>query len=264
MKFEYGKAPIKYTNGVPSHLAGEWPGITSCKFHSYKRVIHPVNSGIIFNEKEPLAPPTRKLLGPKGPTPEYIFKPSCKMVKPLTSHKDRQEGIKYIPFPSKEPELRKERKHNFEYKEEQDRIEFEKAKNMNNNNIVKKEFKLMGLIGFSKKPYKGIPFAIRPGNAFNRRLLNNLEMNDDDNDLEIKNSKELTKKQIRIIKKKKKEEEKKDYENMIKYMKNLDEWDKKHIYKPQDKPQIPPENNEVNNEVENVNKNEPEQENKNK
>ncbi len=38
MKFEYGKAPIKYTNGVPSHLAGEWPGITSCKFHSYKRV----------------------------------------------------------------------------------------------------------------------------------------------------------------------------------------------------------------------------------
>ena len=80
MKFEYGKAPIKYTNGVPSHLAGEWPGITSCKFHSYKRVIHPVNCGIIFNEKEPLAPPNRKLLGPKGPTPEYIFKPSCKMI----------------------------------------------------------------------------------------------------------------------------------------------------------------------------------------
>ena len=45
------------------------------------------------------------------------------MVKPLTSHKDRQEGIKYIPFPSKDPEPRKERKHNFVYKEEQDRIE---------------------------------------------------------------------------------------------------------------------------------------------
>ena len=118
MKFEYGKAPIKYTNGVPSHLAGEWPGITSCKFHSYKRVIHPVNCGIIFNEKEPLAPCTRKLLGPKGPTPEYIFKPSCKMVKPLTSHKDRPEGIRYIPCPSKNPEPRRERKHNFEYKDD--------------------------------------------------------------------------------------------------------------------------------------------------
>ena len=36
----------------------------------------------------------------------------------------------------------------------------------------------------------------------------------------MKNNKEMTKKQIRIYQKKKKEEEKKDYENMIKYMKN--------------------------------------------
>ena len=262
MKFEYGKAPIKYTNGVPSHLAGEWPGITSCKFHSYKRVIHPVNCGIIFNEKEPLAPSTRKLLGPKGPTPEYIFKPSCKMVKPPTSNKDRPEGIKYIPCPSKNSETRRERKHNFEYKEEKDRIEFEKASNMSNNNIVKREFNLMGLIGFAKKPYEGIPFTICPGNVFNRRMMNNLIMDDES---EIKNKKDLTKKQIRIIEKRKKEEEKRDYENMMRYMKNLDEWDKKYIYKPQPKPQIPPENtNNVNDELENQNKNQTEQENKNK
>ena len=259
MKFEYGKAPIKYTNGVPSHLAGEWPGITSCKFHSYKRVIHPVNCGIIFNEKEPLAPPNRKLLGPKGPTPEYIFKPSCKMVKPLTSHKDRPQGIKYIPCPSKTSEPRRERKHNFEYKEEQDRIEFEKAKNMNNNNIVKKEFNLMGLIGFAKKTYEGIPFTICPGNVFNRRMFNNLNMDDES---EIKNKKDLTKKQIRIIQRKKKEEEKKDFESMMNYMKNLDEWDKKYIYKPQSPPQSPPENtNNVNNELESENKNISEQDN---
>ena len=93
MKFEYGKAPIKYTNGVPSHLAGEWPGITSCKFHSYKRIIHPVNCGIIFNEKEPPMPPNRKLLGPKGPTPEYVFlnqvvKWLNKLVIDRTGHKD--------------------------------------------------------------------------------------------------------------------------------------------------------------------------------
>ena len=261
MKFEYGKAPIKYTNGVPSHLAGEWPGITSCKFHSYKRVIHPVNCGIIFNEKEPLAPPNRKLLGPKGPTPEYIFKPSCKMVKPLTSHKDRPQGIRYIPCPSKEPHPRMERKHNFEYKEEQDRIEFEKAKNMNNDGIVKKEFNLMGLIGFAKKPYDGIPFTITPGNAFNRRMLNNLNMGDD-NDIKI--NKDLTKKQLKIIERKKKEEEKKDYENMMNYMKKLDEWDKKYIYKPNSPTQSPPSNNNVNNELENENKNPPELEKNNK
>ena len=260
MKFEYGKAPIKYTNGVPSHLAGEWPGITSCKFHSYKRVIHPVNCGIIFNEKEPLAPPTRKLLGPKGPSPEYIFKPSCKMVKPLTSHKDKPEGIRYIPCPSKNSIPRKERKHNFDYKEEQDRIEYEKAKKMTNNNIVKKEFNLMGLVGFAKKPYEGIPFTIRPGNAFNRKILNGLNMDDEN---EIKNKKDMTKKQIRIIEKKKKEEEKKDYENMIKYMKNLDEWDKKYIYKSKPQPENqPPESNNIN-EQEGENQNKNEQENKN-
>ena len=256
MKFEYGKAPIKYTNGVPSHLAGEWPGITSCKFHSYKRVIRPVNNGIIFNEKEPLAPSTRKLLGPKGPSPEYVFKPSCKMVKPLTSHQDKPEGIRYIPCPSKNPIPRKERKHEFEYKTEKDRVEFEKAKNMNNNNIVKKEFNLMGVIGFAKKTYEGIPFTIHPGNAFNRRMYDEMEKDDKN---EFNNNKALTKKQKRIIEKKKKEEEKKDYENMMKYMKDLDEWDKKHIYKPQPQPNPQPDNNNVaNNEIkeENQDKNE--------
>ena len=52
---------------------------------------------------------------------------------------------------------------------------------------------------------------------------------------------------------------------MMRYMKNLDEWDKKYIYKPQSKPQSPPDNtNNANNELEseNQNKNTPEQENK--
>ena len=178
------------------------------------------------------------------------------MVKPLTSHNDKPEGIKYIPCPSKTSIPRKERKHNFEYKEEKDRIEFEKAKNMSNNNIVKREFNLMELIGFAKKPYEGIPFTIHPGNAFNKRILDGLIMDDDNN---MKNEKDMTKKQLKIIKKKKKEEERKDYENMMKYMKNLDEWDKKYIYKSQPPSNEPPSgeknpNNEL--EGENQNKNE--------
>ena len=228
MKFEYGKAPIKYTDGVPSHLAGEWPGKTSCKFHSYKRVIHPVDNGIIFNEKEPLAPSTRKLLGPKGPTPEYIFKPCCKMVKPLNNHKDKPEGIKYIPCPSKIPAPRREKKHEFMYQIEKDKVEFEKAKNMSNNNIVKREFNLMGLVGFKKKPYEGLPFTICPGNVFNARIMSTLNMGDDN-----ENKQGMTKKQIRLMEKKKKEEKKKEHEDILEYMKNLDSWDKKYIYKPQ-------------------------------
>ena len=237
MKFEYGKAPIKYTNGVPSHLAGEWPGIISCKFHSYKRVIHPVNSGIIFNEKEPPVAPNRKLLGPKGSTPEYIFKLSCKMVKQIGDRKDRPQGLKYIPCPSKTPIPRKERRQNFPYKEEMDKIEVEKVKNMTNSNAVGKEFKLMTLIGFAKKPYEGLPYIIKPGNKFNRILLNSLKMDDSKEDM-----KNMTKKQIRMLEKNIKKEERKNLGNDIKYVQNLNEWDKIHIYKQKSQPVIPPEN----------------------
>ena len=53
MHFEYGNAPLSYIDGVPAHKAGEWPGLKSCKFHSYKRVIRPSCQGIIFNGKSP-------------------------------------------------------------------------------------------------------------------------------------------------------------------------------------------------------------------
>ena len=242
MQFIYGKAPIKYTNGVPSHLAGEWPGITSCKFHSYKRVIHPVNSGIIFNQKELPAPVSRKLLGPKDPTPEYVFKPCCKMVQQIFERGDRPEGKRYIPFPSKTPIPRKERRHNFPYKEEMDKIEVEKIRNMNNSNMVLKEFKLLSLIGFAKKPYEGLPYIIKPGNKFNRNLFNSIQMDDNNED-----RKNMTKRQIRSLERKKRIEEKKNLGNDIKYVEDLIKWDKKYIYKPVNQVEEPSPNNDDNN-----------------
>ena len=242
MQFIYGKAPIKYTNGVPSHLAGEWPGITSCRFHSYKRVIHPVNSGIIFNQKEPPAPVRRKLLGPKGPTPEYVFKPCCKMVEQIFERGDRPEGIRYIPFPSKTQIPRKERRHNFPYKEEMDKIEVDKIKNMTNSNVVMKEFKLLSLIGFAKKPYEGLPYIIKPGNKFNYKLLNSLPMDDDKEDI-----KNMTRRQIRLLERKKRMEEKKNLGNDIKYVEDLIKWEKKFIYKPPSQPEEPAPENDTNN-----------------
>ena len=53
MQLHYGKAPINYIDGVPAHLAGEWPGLKSSKFHSYRKIIYPISQGVIFNEKEP-------------------------------------------------------------------------------------------------------------------------------------------------------------------------------------------------------------------
>jgi len=156
MKFEYGKAPIKYIDNIPSHKAGEWPGIKPCKFHSYKRVIRPTNCGIIYNENEPPLPPKRKLLGPTQPTPEYIFKPCCKMVAEQNNHIDKPQGLRYIPFDSKEAKPRAEKRHEFPYKREKERIEIENNKKMSNENMVKNEFKLIMNIGFAKRPYANL------------------------------------------------------------------------------------------------------------
>ena len=154
MQFVFGKAPLNYIDNVPAHKAGEWPGIKSCRFHSYKRVIRPVNSGIIFNENEPILPPRRKLLGPKEPTPEYQFRPCCRMVQQPNNHYDRPEGLRYIPFPTRDYIPRPERRHEFPYKRELDRNEIENNKKMSNADIVRNEFKLISTLGFSKQPYK--------------------------------------------------------------------------------------------------------------
>ena len=156
MQFIYGTAPIKYINDIPAHKAGEWPGIKPCKFHSYKRVIRPVDCGVIFNEKEPLPPPRRKLLGPKNPTPEYIFKPSCRMIPNPNRIIEREEGLRYIPFPSKEPIPRPEKRHEFPYRRDLDRRENEKKNRMNSLDIFRQEFKVMSNIGFSKQQFKNM------------------------------------------------------------------------------------------------------------
>ena len=156
MEFIYGTAPIKYINDIPAHKAGEWPGIKPCKFHSYKRVIRPVDCGVIFNEKEPLPPPRRKLLGPKNPTPEYIFKPSCRMIPNPNRIIEREEGLKYIPFPSKEPIPRPEKRHEFPYRRDLDRRENERKNRMNSLDIFRQEFKVMSNIGFSKQQFKNM------------------------------------------------------------------------------------------------------------
>ena len=187
MQFVYGKAPLNYIGDVPAHKAGEWPGIKPCRFHSYKRVIRPVNCGIIFNENEPLLPPRRKLLGPKEPTPEYVFRPSCKMVQQPNNHYDRPEGLRYIPFPTKDSVPRPEKRHEFPYKRELDRIEIEKNKKMSNANWVRNEFKLLETIGFMKQPYKTLTNQQLLEYDFTKDQFGALKMNKTNNIKQINN-----------------------------------------------------------------------------
>ena len=177
MQFIYGKAPINYIDNIPAHKAGEWPGIKSCKFHSYKRVIRPVDCGVIFNEKEPLPPPRRKLLGPKTPTPEYVFRPSCRMIPNPNKNIDRAEGLRYIPFAKNELKERPERRHEFPYKKEYDAKEQEKNRRMNSLDIFRNEFKLMSNIGFSKQQFKNMTNQQLLDYNFTRDQFGALKMN---------------------------------------------------------------------------------------
>ena len=170
---------MKYINDIPAHKAGEWPGIKSCKFHSYKRVIRPVDCGVIFNENEPLPPPRRKLLGPKSPTPEYIFRPSCRMIPNPNKNIDRPEGLRYIPFPTKDSVARPERRHEFPYRREMDRKEIEKNRRMNSLDIFRTEFKVMSNIGFSKQQFKNMTNQQLLEYNFTRDKFGALKMNFD-------------------------------------------------------------------------------------
>ena len=72
------------------------------------------------------------------------------------NHYDRPEGLRYIPFPSRDYIPRPERRHEFPYKRELDRKQIENNKRMSSLDIFRTEFKVMSNIGFSKQQFKNM------------------------------------------------------------------------------------------------------------
>lgn len=147
MEFIYGKAPMYYIDGVPGYKAGEWEGLKSCKFGATRRIIRPKDQGIIFNEKEPLLPPRRKLLGP-GPSSEYQFRPCLKMVNSNFERKDKPQGIRPIQQQITINKWDPEKRHHFQYLEEKAKMEKEKERKLTLSNYVSNEMRLMEHVGF--------------------------------------------------------------------------------------------------------------------
>ena len=238
MQFIYGKAPIKFTDGTPSHLAGEWPGIKSCRFHSYRKVINPIDHGIIYNQNEPTLKPNKKLLGPQEPSPEFVYKPCAKRVI-LEKEILKPKGKKCLPFPSKPIIPLKEKKHRFLYKIEQDKISREEMKTQPNDFFVKKELKYLARSrGFFPKKYYYVNDAkllMTMGN--NGNGINNLNFDDEihyDEEYEM-----LTKKQKLELKLKKIRENRINLNKEIELVKSLTDWDKKFFPKPEKKVVLP-------------------------
>ena len=219
MQLEYGKAPLSYTNGIPTYKAGEWEGILPCKFHSYKRVIRPLDQGIIVNNN-PVFYPKKKVLIPSN-SPEFIFKPSFKVTNIEFNHEEKPKGIKHIYFKTEPRKFMVEKKHYFPYKEQKKLYEKERDKSMTNDNYVKKEMKLLIVEnGFAKTKYKNFSNRKFNGFAFLKEQLDNVNMNDND----FEPNKTMT--QIRNERIKNRLIKKKNLLFDISYVENLDIWEK--------------------------------------
>ena len=154
MQLEYGVAPLKYTDGIPTHLAGEWPGKLPCRFHSYRRIIRPHDHGIIYNQNEPTFIPKKKILDP-GQSPEYVFRPSCKLVSSdIYDRTIKPKGLKYIDFKTEPRKLILQKKHYFPYKIQMDNDQKERMNTLPNSKIIRMETKmLMEENGYAQKKY---------------------------------------------------------------------------------------------------------------
>ena len=189
MIVEYGKPPISMTNGVPTHLAGEWPGIKSCKFHSYKRVIRPVNHGIFFNENEPPLIPKKKLLGP-SPSTEYIHRPCIKIIKPKIHLEQKKESIKYIPFMPSRIEKKKGVRYYFPYVLQKEKEIENKMKSCNNLDFGRLEMKnSLSTVGFRNNKYEFNNHELLNKIKFSKDIFGNMKIVEDDENYKIQGKK---------------------------------------------------------------------------
>ena len=224
MILEYRKAPINYINGVPSHLAGEWPGLKPSKFHSYRKVIRPLSSGIIFNETSQLILPKRAAYHPFKPSPELIFKPCCKIFpKKQEEIKEKISGVKKFPNVLRTNIPRPEKRHKFAYKEEIENRNKERLKSATMKEIVDDEIKRANsAFGFRNNNFM---------NKIKKKFTYERNFNFNEDNIDCINESLLTEREIKILNKKKKIRDIFNLNNDINYVKNLFNWDNKYFPK---------------------------------
>ena len=212
MEFIYGKAPNYYIGGVPGYKAGEWPGIKSCKFANTRRIIHPKDQGIIYNEHEPVPPPRRRLLGP-SPSPEYIFRPCIKMVTSVPNHIPKISSLKPIQQEVTITKPEPEKRHKFDYLETKNKERIERERQFTMSNFVKNEMKMYMNGGGCVKGFS---------NLSNKYLLA-LRFGRKGNKMEI-----VSENEYGIIDR---EQMSRDKKRDLKYVNKLTEWDNKTLSK---------------------------------
>ena len=154
MQLQYLNAPMYYIEGIPAYKTGEWMGQKGCKFGPTRKIVRPVNNEnpILTGNHGTAHIMPRKKHFEYNPTPEYVFRPCCKMVNENFNRKERIESIKPVKQEIIIHKERPERKHQFGYLENRD-FEIKSKLNSGTEENIKQEFKNMIKIGFSKQKY---------------------------------------------------------------------------------------------------------------
>lgn len=173
-KYVEGVAPVYKIDDIPAYKAGEWPGLKSNKFENTRKIIRAVERGIFFSENEPVMRPCHRTFTVKD-SPEYVFRPCLKKVKPIDSRTLHQLGEGIYPTP---PEIIGFKKRYYEFqkiedyhlkKQEEHNKLLNEALIMNKNNNAGNNNRT----GFTKEFYENISNNKLLGITFNKELYYN-------------------------------------------------------------------------------------------
>ena len=173
-KYVEGVAPVYKIDDIPAYKAGEWPGLKSNKFDNTRKIIRAVERGIFFSENEPVMRPCHRTFTVKD-SPEYVFRPCLKKVKPIDSRTLHQLGEGIYPTP---PEIIGFKKRYYEFQKIEDyhlKKQEEHNKLLNENLIMNKNNNASNnnKTGFTKEFYENISNNKLLGITFNKELYYN-------------------------------------------------------------------------------------------
>jgi hypothetical protein len=173
-KYVEGVAPVYKIDDIPAYKAGEWPGLKSNKFENTRKIIRAVERGIFFSENEPVMRPCHRTFTVKD-SPEYVFRPCLKKVKPIDSRTLHQLGEGIYPTP---PEIIGFKKRYYEFQKIEDyhlKKQEEHNKLLNENLIMNKNSNASNnnKTGFTKEFYENISNNKLLGITFNKELYYN-------------------------------------------------------------------------------------------
>jgi len=173
-KYIEGVAPVYKIDDIPAYKAGEWPGLKSNKFENTRKIIRAVERGIFFSENEPVMRPCHRTFTVKD-SPEYVFRPCLKKVKPIDSRTLHQLGEGIYPTP---PEIIGFKKRYYEFQKIEDyhlKKQEEHNKLLNENLIMNKNNNASNnnKTGFTKEFYENISNNKLLGITFNKELYYN-------------------------------------------------------------------------------------------